>query len=71
VRQHHGLAQLDSDEMPLLARQLIALSTLANATLSGSTTAWEAVRGAVSLVLELPPEQLQEHFEACAAGARD
>jgi len=71
VRQHHRLAELDADEMPLLTRQLIALSTLANAALWGSTEEWEAIRGAVSLVLELPPEQLQEHFEACAAGARD
>ena len=67
VRQHHGLLQLQGDEMPLLTRQLIALSTMANAALSGVQTQWEPVRGAVAVVLEMPPQQLQQHFEGCVA----
>jgi HD-like signal output (HDOD) protein len=67
VRQHHGLLQLQGDEMPLLARQLIALSTMANAALSGVQNQWEPVRGAVALVLELSPQELQLRFEGCAA----
>jgi len=63
VRQHHGLAQLDDREMPLLARQLIALSTMTNAALSNARADWERDRALVAQAIEAPGEQLQKLFD--------
>jgi HD-like signal output (HDOD) protein len=67
VRLHHGLVHLQGDETPILARQLIALSALANAVLSRNSRDWEQLRELVASILELPLAQLQAEFDACAA----
>jgi HD-like signal output (HDOD) protein len=67
VRQHHGLELLDDAEMPLLARQLVALSTMANAALSGARADWERNRALVGRVVEAPEQQLQALFDELAA----
>ena len=66
VRQHHGLAQLDDAEMPLLARQLVALSTMANAALSDERADWESNRALIAHIVEAAEEQLQRLFDELA-----
>jgi len=66
VRQHHCLAQLDDAEMPLLARQLIALSTMANAALSDARADWERDCALVGQIVEAPVQQLQKLFDELA-----
>jgi hypothetical protein len=69
VRHHHGLAQLQGVELPLLTRQLVALSTMANATLSGVAPDWLRDVALVATVLEVPVDQLQQRFDQCVTVA--
>jgi len=68
VRHHHGLARLQP-EMPLLMRQLVALSAMANAVLSGAQMDWVRDRELVADLLETAVQTLQHHFEQCTATA--
>jgi HD-like signal output (HDOD) protein len=71
VRNHHGLAQLaQSEAMPLVARQLVALSAMANAVLSGIEQHWSRDRDIIAQILEAPVETLQEPYDRYAAVER-
>jgi HD-like signal output (HDOD) protein len=68
VRYHHGLSQLQA-EMPLITRQLVALSAMANAALSGAQPDWLRNGALVADVLETPLEALQQRFDECVTVA--
>jgi hypothetical protein len=55
--------------MPLLMRQLVALSAMANAVLSGAQMDWVRDRELVADLLETAVQTLQRHFEQCTATA--
>ena len=68
MRHHHGLTQLQT-ETPLLTRQLVALSAMANAALSGVQADWLRDRALVADLLETPVEALQQCFDECGTVA--
>jgi len=68
VRHHHGLTRLQA-ETPLLSRQLVGLSAMANAALSAVQADWLRERAVVADVLETPLEALQQCFDECVTVA--
>jgi len=68
VRHHHRFSALQG-EMPLLTRQLVALSAMANAVLSSAQTEWLRDRELIADLLETSMQTLQHHFDECTAAA--
>jgi len=71
VRHHHGLSDVQSvDAMPLVTRQLVALSAMANAVLTRVETDWSRDRPLIAQVLETPIEVVQQRYDQYAAVER-